>query len=158
MANILGISIGTRNVGLAVIKDSRLRDFGIRTFPGAWSREKLENIWKAVETYMKRHEVTDVMVKMPRHTHISENIVELKDGIRELGKLFNIEVHECTLKDIRKQHPDVERFSKQTLVEDHAERYPELQKEWGAGKKAKLYNKKLFESIACAELAARAGH
>ncbi len=156
MANILGISIGARNVGLAVIRQRKLTDYRIRTFAGKWTQAKCDSIWDVVETLIKRNEITDITLKTPKPSHCSENMDELIDGIKGLGEWFHIEVHRCTIQDIKL--PYTEKGSKQIMVASLIEKYPELKKEWNKGKRAEAYNAKLFEAIACAELALRAGH
>src|SRR6266581_4939901 len=106
MANILGISIGTRNVGIAIIRLRKLTDYRIRTFAGKWTDEKCEAIWDVVEMAIKQHAITDITIKIPDPAHCSENIEELIDGIKELGKWFHIEVHRCTIQDIKLPYAD----------------------------------------------------
>jgi len=157
MANILGISIGTRNVGLAVIRLRKLTDYRIRTFAGKWTPTKCESIWSIVETIIKRDEITDITLKIPDPAHCSDNIEELTRGIEELGRWFHIEVHRCTIQDLKLPYSD-KKCSKQVMVASLIEKYPELKKKWNNGRRAQAYNAKLFEAIACAELALRAGH
>jgi hypothetical protein len=156
MANILGISIGTRNVGLAVIRLRRLTDYRIRTFAGKWTPTKCEAIFTVIEAVIKQNSITDITLKIPPPSHCSENIRELINGINELGRWFHIEVHHCTIRDLKL--PYAEKGNKQIMVAALIEKYPELKKEWHGGKRAQAYNAKLFEAIACAELALRAGH
>ena len=158
MANILGISIGTRNVGLAVIKLRKLTDYRIRTFAGTWTQTKCESIWDAVEMLIRHNAITDITLKIPDPAHCSENITELVDGIKGLGEWCKIEVHCCTIRDIKLPYTDSKKSSKQIMVAALVEKYPELKKACHTSKRAQAYNAKLFEAIACAELALRAGH
>ena len=158
MANILGISIGTRNVGMAVIRLRKLTDYRIRTFAGKWTPAKCESILDIVETVIKQNGITDITLKIPPKSHCSENLDDLIDGIEELGKWFHLEVHRCTIQDIKLPYMGSERQGKQVMVAALIEKYPELKKEWHGSKRAQAYNAKLFEAIACAELALRAGH
>lgn len=158
MANILGISIGTRNVGLAIIKQRELTDYRIRTFPGKWTDEKREEIWTVVEGIIKRDHIQDISIKLPPSSHLSENLNELARGIEELGKWFGIKVHRCTIQDIKLPYSDNDTCSKKVMVAALIDKYPELQKQWNNSKRAQAYRAKLFEAIACAELALRAGH
>ena len=158
MANILGISIGTRNVGLAIIRLRRLTDYRIRTFPGKWTPEKCEDIWEVIETLIVRNGITDITVKVPPASHSSENLDELVRGIKGFGILFKIKVHCCTISDIKLPYTGTVKGNKQAMVAALIEKYPELRNERGTSKRAQAYNAKLFEAIACAELALRAGH
>lgn len=159
MANILGISVGTRNVGFAVIKLRKPTDCRIRTFPGKWTKDKCESIWDIVETWIKRNGITDIMIKIPPPSHCSENLDELIDGIRELGIWFHAKVHTCTIEDIKAAYDIPPKSGKREMVAALIDKYPQFgQHNWNNGKRAQAYNAKLFEALACAELALRAGH
>lgn len=158
MANILGISIGTRNVGLAVIRLRKLTDYRIRTFEGKWTPTKCDSIWTVVETLIKQNGITDITVKMPPPSHCSEGIDELIGGIQELARWFHIEVHQCTIQDIKLPYADSKKCNKKVMVAALIEKYPQLKTKLNNGKRVQPYNAKLFEAVACAELALRAGH
>jgi hypothetical protein len=158
MANVLGISIGTRNVGLAVIKLRKLRDHRIRTFPGKWTSSKCEHITDTVEAIIKRNKITDIALKIPNPSHCSENLEELIEGIRELAGWFNAEVHTCTIQDIKLPYAVDGKGNKQVMVAALVDKYPQLIENLRVGKRSQAYNARLFEAIACAELALRAGH
>ncbi len=158
MANILGVSIGTRNVGMAVIRLRKLIDYRIRTFPGKWTETKCKSILELIKAIVQQNEITDLTLKIPKPSHCSENIEALIQGIEELGKAYSFEVHRCTIQDITFGFRKSER-SKHVMVAALIEKYPQLKERWrNHGKRAQAYNAKLFEAIACAELALRAGH
>lgn len=158
MANILGISIGTRNVGLAVMRMRKLTDYRIRTFAGAWNDEKCESIWGTIEAIIKQHSITDMTVKLPPTSHQSANIRQLINGITELGKWFHIEVHTCTMQDIKELYGTSGRNAHKGLAAAIIERYPEVRTHGTKSKRSEAYNAKLYEAVACAERALRAGH
>ncbi len=158
MANILGISIGTRNVGVAVIKLRMLTDYRIRTFPGKWTPKKCDSIWDAVEVIIKRSQITDIAIKVPKPSHCSENIDELIRGISELCKWFKIRQHSFTTEEVKLLCTGTAKTNKGNIAIAIIDKYPELKDHWHNGNSNKAYNAKLFEEIACAELALRAGH
>ena len=158
MANILGISVGTRNVGMAVIRLRKLTDYRIRTFHGKWTLAKCESIWDVIERVMKDNQVTDIVLKVPPPSHSSENLIELIGGIKGLADWYGIKLHRCTIQDLKLSYSTQKKSGKQLMVASLIEKYPDLKKSWHGGKQAKSYNAKLFEAIACAELALRAGH
>jgi hypothetical protein len=158
MANILGISIGTRNVGIAVIRLRNLTDYRIRTFPGKWTQQKCERILEIIEAIVITNGITDITYKIPDKKHSSEGIEKLISGIEAVGQDYGLSIHQCTIDDIKPLLTNGKRSNKKVIVDVILQKYPELQKRWGGSKRAQTYNAKLFEAIACAELALRAGH
>lgn len=156
MDNILGISIGTRNVGIAVIHLRKLRDYRIRTFAGKWTEEKREVIFSVVESLIKKYQITTVMLKLPPSSHRSANQDELVDGIRELGLWFGAKTFRFTMRDINCSYSLPANKGKKAMIDAIVEKYPELLERSGKkGKRAQAYNAKLFEAIACADIALR---
>jgi len=159
MAVVLAISVGTRNVGLAVMKQRRLTDYRIRTFEGKWTRAKCDSIWDVVELLMTRHRVDELVYKIPDAKHCSENIKELVDGIKELGNWYNASTRELTLDEIRMQYADQEKgCTKEVMTAALIHKYPQLGRKRSNSKQSKAYMAKLVEAIACAELALKSGH
>lgn len=155
MANILGISIGTRNVGLAVIRLRKLTDYRIRTFAGAWNDEKCESIWGMIEAVIKQYGITDITMKLPPPSHQSGNIRQLTNGIKELAKWFYIEVHTCTIQDIKRLYGTSGRGGKKGLAAAIVEKYPEMRVRGTLSRQSEAYNAKLYEAVACADKALR---
>jgi hypothetical protein len=152
MAKILGISIGTRNVGLAVMRLRRLRDFRIRTFPGKWTPAKCEEILDHVAIMVVRHRVTDIVIKLPPLSHQSENIGCLIRGIQQIARVHNARMLDVTIGDLRRQYTEEKKCSKEIIFQAVIAQYPQLRKEWKDNDKGRTYSAKLFEAIAAAEL------
>ena len=158
MANILGVSIGTRNVGVAVIRLRMLTDYRIRTFPGKWTPQKCERILEIIEAIVITNGITDITYKIPHKAHCSEGIEKLIEAIEGIAKEYWLSIHQCTIEDIKAAITSEKKTNKKVMVDMLMQKYPELQKRWTGSKRAQKYNAKLFEAIACAELALRAGH
>lgn len=158
MASVLGISIGTRNVGVAVFRSRALTDYRIRTIAGKWTDAKCESIWDIVELLIRQNKITDIMIKLPRPSHRSENINELVDGIRGHAYWYGINVHSCTLPEIKALYGLSKRSNKRDMAVVLIAKYPELAKERHDHGYRRAYYAKLLEAIACAELAQKAGH
>ena len=153
MAHVLGIRIGTRNVGLAVIRQRKLTDFRMRTFAGKWTSTKCRSICETVESVIKREKVTDVAVKLPPLSHCSENMKELLDGIEELCNWYGAKLHTSDLFGIK--WPYTQNGSRAVMIAALIEKYPELKKKWGKSERAQAYAAKLYDAVACAQLALR---
>jgi RNase H-fold protein (predicted Holliday junction resolvase) len=157
MTHVLGISIGTRNVGMAVIKQRKLRDHRIRTFRGKWTTAKCEQITDTIEAIIKRDKITDIALKVPKPSHCSENLEELIDGIRELSDWFGIQIYVFTLPTIKAAYSADGKGTKQVIFAALVERYPQLSGKTGSSERSRAYCSKVFEAIVSAELALTAG-
>jgi hypothetical protein len=111
-----------------------------------------------VGTLIEKYGITDITVKIPKPSHRSDNLEELLAGIKGFRQVRNVRVYPCTLEEIQMLYAVDGKSSKRLMVAALIEKYPELGIEWHNGKRAHSYNAKLFEAIACAELALRAGH
>ncbi len=158
MSNILGVSIGTRNVGLAVIRKRKLIDHRIRTFAGKWTQNKCTAITDTMQQIIDRNSITQIVLKIPSPSHCSKNIQQLIDGIQETADRHRITVYRCTIKDLKCRYIEGKRSNKHEVIAALVSKYPELKCRCVKSKRTYLYHAKLFEAIACAELAQGAGH
>ena len=156
MRDILGISLGTRLVGLAVVRKSELVDFRVRKFYDAWSDEKRSEIIDAIERTVKKHGIKKIVVKTPKPHHCSQNISDLTNDIIALGERNKIRVIVCTIATILRKDKEKNLRNKQSLIQWIICKHPDHKQ------LARLYAKeqqnnapyyiKLFEAIACTEL------
>ena len=156
MRGILGISLGTRLVGLAVVYEDELIDFRVRKFADAWSNDKRVEMLRAIEQPIKQYGIKKIVVKVPKPYHCSQSINDLTDDIIALGERHNIRVIVCTISMILRKDKDTILKNKQSLIQSILYRYSNHKR------LAKLYAReqrnhapyyvKLFEAIACTEL------
>ncbi len=158
MANILGISVGTRNVGLADIRLRKLIDCRIRTFPGKWTPTKCKRILDIIDLIVITNGITDIALKIPDKGHCSEKIEALIAGITNIAADYGLGMFRSTLGDIKRYYSDEERCDKSVFAKALMKKYPPLNGRWKSSPQSQAYNAKIFEAIACAELALRAGH
>lgn len=157
MASVLGISIGTRNVGFAVTVLRKLLDHRIRTYPGTWNDRKCMAITDTTEQFIRRNGITAITVKIPGLSHCSENIMQLIDGIQEVADRHGIPVYHCTIRDLKRQLCVGKKGNKHEVIAALLERYPELERITKDRKRLYVYHSKLFEAIACSIRAQGAG-
>ena len=60
---ILGLNPGTRYLGMAVFQGPELRDWGVKTFKGQWSKEKLKKIKEIVSDLISRYDLNTLAIK-----------------------------------------------------------------------------------------------
>ena len=153
MRDILGISLGTRLVGLAVVYDDELIDFRVRKFYDVWSNEKRTEVIASITQTVKRYGIKKIVVKTPKPYHCSQSITDLTDDIIALGEQHSIRVIVCTIATILRKNKDE---NKQSLMQSMLRKYSEhkqLERLYAKEQKNHApYYAKLFEAIACTEL------
>lgn len=159
MQNIIGISLGSRLLGIAVIYDGLLFDFRVRTFYGKWNEKKRTNIIATIKKAIDQYGVTAIVLKTPKPTHCSISIQELVYEIRLLSEQGGIKLAVCNIACLRERYNVKERANKGVLIQSIISKYPEhtqlakLHVRERSNRSA--YHVKLFEAIACAEMELR---
>ena len=166
MQNILGISLGTRLLGMAVVYDGELSDFRVRTFYGAWNNDKRTEMIETIQQAVTRYGITKIVVKTPKPFHCSQSITELTNDILQLAEKLKIRVIVCTISMLIRHNKDNSIDTKQSLIQSIIRKYPlhrQLADLYAKERKNHTpYYVKLFEAIACAEMGTgiriRTGH
>lgn len=145
---------------MAVLAHGELTEFRVRTFYGAWSEEKRSDILRTIKKAVERYEITGIVVKAPKPTHCSDSILGILQDIEQLAGERDIKLRFCTIADLTKLYSEDERSNKRQLIHAICKKYPnhkqlaELCAKESTNKNA--YHVKVFEAIACAELALKA--
>jgi RNase H-fold protein (predicted Holliday junction resolvase) len=148
---ILGISIGTRTSGIAIITKRGLVTWGTLTFKHSWSEQKSNAIIRKYEKYIKRHKVTLVVLKIPPLSHHTDAITELLNRLQDMIGFHGCLVEYKTQEQIKRVLPHVR--NKKQIMEHTATLYPILTHEHDRELKSKnSYYDKLFEAVLVAHL------
>lgn len=150
--NILGISLGTHNVGIAVIYNDELMDWYVRGFKQKWSEEKKEMILDTIDRMLERYDIDFFVIKVPalfeRHTKVAELYTE----INLLAQLKKISTETITVENL-KAYPGEEVTNKTGLRAQAVRLFPELKNEYGRALEGKNnYYEKLFEACLAAHV------
>jgi len=156
MQNILGISLGTRLMGIAVLYDGELTDFRVRTFYGAWNTEKQKEMIDTIRQTINRYGITKIVVKTPKPFHCSQSINDLTSEILQLAEKLKIRIIICTISMLIRHNKENEISNKQSLIQSIIRKYP-LHRQLAdlyvkERKNHAPYYVKLFEAIACTEM------
>lgn len=161
MQNILGISLSTRLMGTAILYDGELSVFRVRTFYGAWNRQKRDNMIRTIKKTVEGHGIHMIALKIPKVPHRSQRIHDLVTDIRQISEELNIKLTICTISCLLKNNEDNKGGNKQDLVQAIIARYPNYNQLASFSAKDRnsgtAYHIKLFEAIVCAEMALRTG-
>lgn len=148
---ILGISPGTRSIGIAIIKDKKLIDCRIKTFKGKWSEGKLSDIVVFIESLVKDYAISHIALKTINISRTSNGLVSAIFKIKALAVRAKIVIGIFTIHDLKRHLLRGQNRNKWSLMEHISNVYPELRFECQKEQHNKnAYYLKMFESVACA--------
>ena len=152
---ILGITPGTRYLGVAILHSSELQDWRTKTFRGKWSSLKKKNILATIERMIEQYQVTDISLKKFHPSRTSKNLDKLIIEIEELSKSKALRIYHYTIEEIKKSLSKETRINKRRLSEMLAERNPELLTELiQEDKNRNSYYGRVLEAVAMAQICA----
>lgn len=149
-------------MGTAVLYDGELVDFRVRTFYGVWTSEKRSDMLRTINKAVDRFGVTAIVVKAPKPAHCSNSILDILSDIERVAEQGKIKLTLCTISELKKRYSKNESGNKQTLIQAIIAKYPnhrQLAQLYAKEKSNRnAYHVKIFEAIACAELALGTEH
>lgn len=148
---ILGISIGTRTSGIAIVSDRGLISWNTLSFKSAWTEKKGEAIVKKYQKYLKHHEVTAVVLKVPRLSHHTDAILTLLKKIDTIVKSHGCMVAYKTQAEIKAAMPHIK--NGKDLIVHTTSLYPILHRaQHRELTNRNTYHDKMFEAVLVAHL------
>lgn len=148
---ILGISPGTRIIGIAIMQNGELIDYRVKCFKYRWTKAKQSRILAYIEKLIEYYEVRVVVLKFPDPTRSSRQLEYLKEQIREMIKRKRVRTYSYATVTV-KLGLGIKGTNKNGLLTHIAELYPELRKIYlkEINNRHSYYNK-MFEAIAIAK-------
>lgn len=157
ITTILGISLGTRYVGIAVLQNKVLIDWKVKAFLSKWSEKKYAHIITSLEQHLTNYELTAVALKLPHPSRSSKNLNRLIDALKRIAKKKDVEIFEYSLVDLKEYYSENGDLDKQELMACVAKSKPELQSVYYLQKRNKQgYYNKVFEATALSVMGDRA--
>ncbi|OQP64753.1 hypothetical protein A3860_18515 [Niastella vici] len=148
LGNSIGISIGTRSIGVAVFEKGHLLEWQVKSFKEKMSTEKLRMISDSVLKLMKDYGCTEVIFKTPYECQTYTNLAMLKKHLVKTLTTCNYSVHFYSISEIKAALGDSIK-NKQKLIEWGARTYKQLGAAYEKERKIKnCYYTKLFEAVA----------
>lgn len=145
---ILGISPGTRYIGIALQRNGILYDWRIKSYKGVWSEEKLLKVVTYIETLIVTHVVEHIACKIPHMGRCSEGLKLLIEKIKSIAKKCNSKIHLYSIAELKALFTTSIQ-NKGALVSYLAETLPELRHLLKKEMRNKnTYYVKVFEAIA----------
>lgn len=150
---VVGISLGTRQLGIALFRQGQLSDWRIYSFKYAWSAFKKKQILRCVETIVKREQATMVALKISETEKQTPYFKELLADIEQLLFHHHIPCYCFTLPQLKSLVPIEHQKNKAAFMEGIMMLYPELRIEFQKERtNHNSYYVKIFEAIAAARL------
>jgi|SRR5665213_487158 len=150
---ILGISPGTRTVGIAIFKNGQLREWQLKTFSGKWSKVKLTWILSILKQIIAHYGVSGIAIKIPHNSRTSKALNELTKAIQRLTEKQDLTIATFTLKELEQAFPGSPKATKKAMIEQLVNKFPELQEYYEKiAKKSKNSFEKIFEAVALASI------
>jgi len=148
---ILGISLGTREAGIALLSHGQLIQWKTHSFHGVWSDNKLNTIIARYDRYITQYRVRQVVIKIPPVTHHSKAFLTLLKKLSELIVYRGCMVACKTKSDIKSMVPEV--TNTETLMEYVTRHYPILLPEQAQELNSRQpYHLKMFEAVLAAHM------
>ena len=153
MQNLLGISLGTTKVGMAVFYNGRLADWRTKPFKDRWTDDKCRAIIENIERTLDRYTIGTIALRSPIDTHSTPNLIRLVKEIERIAQERDIVMLGLTLRDLKWRYSHKYKVPRDVFISLLVEKYPILTMYTKGGKKSLRYHAKLFEAIECAEYA-----
>lgn len=156
---ILGISLGTRRMGVVIMEHASIFDYWLKSFNEKWSDKKLQKILRIVEGYIVDYKVHAVAIKLPTLSVDAPAVEELLAGIEKFAESKGIKVYKYGLKDIKKAWAGNRIINKKEFISLVVREYPELKKEYEKEIKNKItHYEKIFEAFAVTKIIENNAH
>ncbi len=153
---ILGVSAGTRYVGIAVLDGPNLIDWKVQTFKGSWSKQKEQAITEAISTICAAYAITSIALKAPDPIRSSPALLNLTEKICTCAEANGLGVYQYNLSDIFHYCHGRGKNIHEGIVAYIRERYPLFTRECIKEQQATYrYYTRMFEAILVAEIAYR---
>ena len=149
----LGISPGTRTMGLAVIRDGELIEWRVKTFKGIWSKEKLKYILRAIEKMCDYYRVTAVAMKKVDPLRSSKQLDVLTNNLIAHAKKKHLRIATYSLPELMKVTGRKQKNTHNAIAECVVEIYPGLRREYIKERNMEReYYSKMFEAVLSARM------
>ena len=149
---LLGISPGTRVIGLAVMHKGELIEWKVKTFKDAWGKDKQKAILATITRICEYYSVGVISIKKVDPLRSSPQLDRLVAAIVKQAQRNRLKVQLYSLSDLDYEKRTGEKQTKNILTEHVAEKHPELRKKYLRERNNRTeYYTKMFEAIAMAE-------
>jgi hypothetical protein len=148
---ILGISVGTSNTGIGILRDDNLIERSIHSYHvPPWSDSKMRIILNRYREHIIKRNVTDIVVKTPLIYGKNKAITTLIKRIEQLAK-----EHDCTFITTSKRNirQSLDMHRREEFADYAVLLYPELSHLHSKGERnGHRYYNKVYEAVLSAHI------
>ena len=145
----VGISPGSRHIGIAVLHKKQLIAWRVQTFKGKWSQHKEAAIIEALQKLFASYKVEAVSAKIPDLFPDSLGFSQVLGIINRLCERKGLRAQYYTLGDIKQHFSTNPKVNKNAIVAYLVHRYPELMPEYKRAQRGRAkYYARIFEAMA----------
>ena len=145
----IGISPGSRHIGIAVINNSELITWRVHTFKGISSSSKQAAITSTLQKLFASYKIKAVTVKIPDVFPESVFFSQVLGIINILCEQKGKKAKYYTLSHIKRHHSSNEKVTKAALIAFLTNKYPELRREYKKEQQNRTrYYVRVFEAVA----------
>ncbi len=153
---VLGLSLNTRMVGLAVIGGTLLIDYQISLRKGAWSLNKRNKVLTSLQSWCTSYTIINIALATPHENQSNEQINELLESIKAHCKSNKIKICSYPPQAVYRFCEENQPRTKKEVMKKMCELYPELLTCFNKEKRNKnKYYVKLFDAVALATIHSR---
>ena len=150
---VLGLSVNTRMLGLAIIAGNLLIDYHIQLRKEPWTLQKRELILTSLQPWCASYNINSIALSIAHEKQTSTQTKELLESIKSFFRERKINLCTYPPKALHSFYPEVKTKTKKEMMREVALKYPELshlyRKEMSNENK---YYIKLFEAVAVATI------
>jgi hypothetical protein len=149
---ILGISLSTRRLGMAVGNKQELMEWQLKIFDQTYSKKVSKKLWRVIELAILKYDIKGIGLKFYQNPTSSEGLKHYVKYITEKALNRDIIVFFYDIQTLERYFLNSDHLNKIDLATCISDKYPELKKEYFKLSKSQ-YHMKIFEAVATMELA-----
>ena len=149
---ILGISLGTRRVGMAIGTEQELIDWQIKVFNETYSKKKAKKIWRTIERTIEKHNIQAIGLKFCQKVLRTDGLAHCLEFITDKAISKGIIIYFYDIQTIERYFLKTQPKNKFELATAISNKYPELRREYFKLSKSQ-YQMKVFEAVGAMDLA-----
>lgn len=145
---VLGISPGSRYVGIALLRNGELHQWKVKSYKGIYEPAKVDRTLLYIEKLIVMQIVHSIACKVPHPKRTSLVLNRVIQRIQEIAEEYKIDIRIYTIEDLKSLFKM--KFSNKYLLAEYvAKKYPQLNAILIRERKNKVrYHIRTFEAIA----------
>lgn len=147
---ILGISLGTRILGVAIVNGRELRLWRTKRWKQRWSPQKRDALVGYLDSLIKQYRIAAIGVKVPPRGHFSHGLLELVSEMSKAGVVNRIPMKTFRIQELKKLCSQ-DSLNRDGMMRCIIQRFDFLQSHYLKEQSNKhSYHVKMFEAILAA--------